>query len=256
MTDDNEHPFIGSDGTEHIAVYVSQHALELSPIRYETFLALEDAPQWSQRMTQILVSRKALVGPIKLLTQPWDEQRAIEVWRHSIPSHLFRLAAFRQILQHPEVVRLVRRHDLVQQIRDPMARHEFIARFCPHDMTHVPIHCGYYPDELIEFLEHRKKWGIRRIFLEEPPAPHMICRRLVDGQPEYLPLQQESGRWFFAFSGLQPAHDGLIAQNLVIASNDEMKDVVKSGYLMSGQSAKTEWRLRRVAADPQQFELL
>lgn len=251
-----EYPFVGSDGTERNAVYVSQHNLDLSPLRYETFLLLEDAPLWSQRMTQILASRKALVAPIKLVTHPWDEQRAIEVWRQSIPSHMFRLAAFRLILQHPEVMRLVRRYDLGAQILDPMARHEFIARYCPHDMKHVPIHCGYYPEELIEFLEGRKKWGIRRILLEEPPAPHMICKRLDGGAFEYLPLQYADGRWFFAFSGLRPTHDGHIVQKLVIASNDERQGVVNTAVLMAGQGAKTEWRLRRVPVDPQKYELL
>gem|GEM_PF-4473982 len=169
---------------------------------------------------------------------------------------MFRMAAYNDLIQHPEVIRLVRRYDLLAQILDPMARHEFVARYCPHDMKHVPIHCGYYPEELIEFLEGRKKWGVRRIVLEEPPAPHMICRRLDGGAYEYLPLQYADGRWFFAFSGLQPTYDGLIVQKLVFASNDEMEDAVTSAVFMAGQGAKTEWRLRRAPADPQKYELL
>lgn len=216
----------------------------LTPLRFETFLKIERIPCFTMEMITVFSARAAHITEPRMLTaETWDQDEVVGNWAGSAIAHMLRLAALRAVRRHPEVQRFVDAENLRHELNDPRVRHEFVSRYAPRDMPQAEYYCGYYPEEMIEFLEHRRRWGTKRIVLTTEPDLHMFCFRDIGETRDYLPLHPVNGQWAFIFSGLPHTSKGCIEQmmTLVWGNGQEPGDV--STFTLTGPISGEEWTL-------------
>lgn len=233
-------------GQTHKVDYFAHNAKlqHLTPLRFESFLEIERIPCFTKEMITALATQAALITEPRMLTaETWDQSEVVGNWGGSLIPHMLRLAALRAVRWNPEVQRFVEIENLRHELKDPRVGHEFVSRYAPRDMPQAEYYCGYYPEEMIEFLEHRRRWGVKRIVLATEPVLHMFCFRDIGETREYLPLHPVNGQWAFSFSGLPHTSKGCIEQmlTLVWGNGEEPGDV--STFTLTGPISCEEWIL-------------
>ena len=117
------------------------------------------------------------------------------------------LQALRDLRAHPSVQRFAASRPYRYLLEDPRLRHEFLSRHPLRNLEEAPYLCGWYPEELMEFIERTHRWGTHEICLDAGPRELLLCGP-TNGRPqEYLPMTTGHGKRVICISG-EPQREG------------------------------------------------
>lgn len=192
------------DGTRQSFDYerARRDDLHLTPVSFDLFCRLEELPVFSAEMTALWISEREPLPQLSMvIAGAHDPEELPKRQKFALFPMMLRLQALRDLRAHPSVQRFVGSGSYRDLLEDPRLRHEFLSRYPLRDLEEAPFLCGWYPEELMEFLERTHRWGTHEISLGSGQDELLLCRP-TNGRPqEYLPMTTGHGKRVIRISG-------------------------------------------------------
>ncbi|MFC3314323.1 hypothetical protein ACFOHK_16360 [Falsigemmobacter intermedius] len=182
--------------------------LHLTPVSFDLFCRLEELPVFSAEMTALWISEREPLPELSMvIAGAHDPEELPKHQKFALFPMMLRLQALRDLRAHPSVRRFAAFGPCRDLLEDPRVRHEFLSRHPLRDLEESPYLCGWYPEELMEFLERTHRWGTHEICLDAGQDELLLCRP-TNGRPhEYLPMTTGHGERVIRLSG-EPQREG------------------------------------------------
>ncbi|MFC0281543.1 hypothetical protein ACFOHK_19780 [Falsigemmobacter intermedius] len=182
--------------------------LHLTPVSFDLFCRLEELPVFSAEMTALWISEREPLPELSMvIAGAHDPEELPKRQKFALFPMMLRLQALRDLRAHPSVQRFAASGPYRDLLEDPRLRHEFLSRHPLRDLEEAPLLCGWYPEELMEFLERTHRWGTHEICLDAGQNDLLLCGP-TNGRPqEYLPMTTSHGKQVIRLSG-EPQREG------------------------------------------------
>lgn len=212
--------FERSDGTRQNFDYdrARRDDLHLTPISFELFRKLEALPVFRTEMTALWTSETEQLPQIRGLIDDADHPEEIaKSQKFALFPLMLRLQALRDLRAHPSVQRFAASRPYRYLLEDPRLRHEFLSRHPLRNLEEAPYLCGWYPEELMEFIERTHRWGTHEIIALGGFSGPLFCQQAHCVLQDYLPMHVLDGERMFRLSGLpqHPGQDNTLTLNFI-----------------------------------------
>ncbi|GEM_PF-4731351 len=199
------HIFELPDGTEQVFDYpqARQDDLQLAPLSFDIFLKFERLPVFGAKMNAFWHDAMVRTGPRRWrLSAGHDLEEVERVQAAALFPMMLRLQALDEVMAHPCVQRFAKPLHYRELLDSPEFRHEFLSRHRLRDIEQAPHDCGWYPEELIEFMELTHRWGTHEIAIFNGLDGLLLCQPTHGTAHDHLPSMDVRGQRIYRLSGV------------------------------------------------------
>lgn len=199
------HTFELPDGTEQVFDYqqARQDDLLLSPLSFDLFRKFERLPLFGAQMSEFWYDAMVKTGPRRwMLSAGGDLEEVERLQAAALFPMMLRLHALDDVMAHPCVLHFTQPLHYRELLDSAAFRHEFLSRHRLRDIEQAPYECGWYPEELIEFMEHKHRWGTHEIAIFGDLGGFLLCQPTHGAAQDCLPPQDVRGQRIYRMSGV------------------------------------------------------